>query len=393
MKRLIFLISFFLYSGYYAGLAIIFSLNLSELSRFYSIPLRVVLGLMMFYLFLKNRDRLINNPFSWTQTVFIVFWVYYTIKVLYSESISTGSDLSRPWFEYIFFALTYVVLPFICFFSLDIEKYKETILNSLIFSGFIMGVFSIYIYGYLLVSGIGRVSLAIYETGQDVLSPLALSYAGALTIVLCIFDLIFMNRMLKHKIYLYVTIGLSMVMFLLGSSRGSVIALALTLPLFILYSPLKRKVFLFFMVFLISPLIGWLIEKSGSNILDRLENTSKDTGGGRESLWTDALTHFSDYPVFGGRIEISGIYPHNMFIEIMMATGIIGFILIVPLIIKGFKNGIQIVKLDNRNLFFLIIFIQGLVQHFFTAGFYTATLVFAPMAMIFAIQNSLKTQT
>jgi|AntAceMinimDraft_11_1070367.scaffolds.fasta_scaffold28480_1 hypothetical protein len=392
MRKLVFFVSFFLYSGYYAGLAIIFSLNISELSRFYSIPLRIILALIMLYLIIKNRNRLKNNSVSLQITIFIVFWIFYTLKVLYSESNNTGSHLVRPWFEYIFFALTYVVLPFVCFFSLDIKKYKETILSAIIFSGFIMGVFSTYVYGYLLTSGIGRINLAVYETGQDVLSPLALSYAGALTIVLCIFDLVFNKRKPKYKIYLYATIGLSMVMFLLGSSRGSVIALVLTLPLFILYSPLKRKVILFFISILFTPVLGWLIEKSGSNILERLENTSKDKGGGRESLWTDALEHFADYPLFGGRIEIGGIYPHNMFIEILMATGIVGFILIMPIIVGGLRNGISLARINKTNLFFIIIIIQGIVQHTFTAGFYTATLVFTPIAMVFSMQNTLKSE-
>ena len=41
-------------------------------------------------------------------------------------------------------------------------------------------------------------------------------------------------------------------------------------------------------------------------------------------------------PVLGGSIEVSGIYPHNIILEVLMSTGIIGFMLFVYLFITAF---------------------------------------------------------
>ncbi|SHG36097.1 O-antigen ligase family protein [Flagellimonas flava] len=389
MKKLVFFISFFIYSGYYAGLAIIFSLKMDELSRFYTIPLRIIVVLVMLYIIRKNWRNLLAHKLSIYIFLFVVFWIFYILKVLYTENVSFGNQLNNSWFEYIFFALTYVVVPFIAFLSVDFKAYKNVILDAMIFSGFVMGIVSTYIYGALLITGVGRLSMLTYETGENVLSPLALSYAGALTIVLCIHRLVVIKETSKYqKLYLYATIVFAFVMFLLGSSRGSVIALMLTLPLFILYSPLKQKISLIVLTIISTPIVIWAIEASGSNIFERIGNTKEDQGSGRQDLWINAFDHFVEYPLIGGRIELDYIYPHNLILEILMSTGIIGFFLIIPVIFKGFKLSFFHTKNDRQNLFVLLIIIQGFIQHFFSAGIYTSTILFVPIALVFSLANN-----
>lgn len=326
--------------------------------------------------------------------LFLLFWIIYILKVMLNEATIPDLQLSRVWYEYIFYALTYVVLPFLAFFSLDIKKYQDTIINAMIASGFVLGIVSTYLYGSYLGQDLGRLNMLSYITGEDVLSPLALSYSGALTMVLCVYKLIITKDNSRiHSIYLISTIALSFIMFLLGSSRGSVIALMVTLPLFILYSRFKQRIWLVIFFILTTPLVIWAIEASGSSIFDRIANTSEDQGGGRSYLWQNAISHFFENPIVGGQVEIGGIYPHNIFIEILMATGIVGAILMIPLIFLGLRLGIYLVRNNKSYLFVLLILIQGLVQHFFTGGFYTATLVFVPLAIIFSLRNEVNRLT
>uniref|UniRef100_UPI0013FD601B O-antigen ligase family protein n=1 Tax=Cellulophaga sp. Z1A5H TaxID=2687291 RepID=UPI0013FD601B len=314
------------------------------------------------------------------------FWVYYFVKVLYTENlILDHRELGRNWFEYIFYAITFVIFPFLTFIILPIEKYRNYIINGIIFSGFILGIVGLYLYGHLLQSGIGRINQITYQTGEAVLNPLNLSYSGSLTIVLCLYRLIIQKKHTKKvKLYLIITIILSFAMFLLGSSRGSVVSLFLTFPLFLMYSPMKKKISLIIISLLSIPVIYWAINASGSSIVDRILSTKEDKGGGRDSLWTDALNHFIENPIFGGKIEVSGIYPHNFIIETLMSTGIVGAFLLFPIIILGFKLCYEKAKDNKLNLFILIILIQGFTQHFFTGGMYTATLMFMPLGMAYS---------
>lgn len=384
MKKIIFIISFFTFSGFYAGLAFIYSLNLVEYSRFYTIPLRVILSIFMIVIIMQNRKNLVLNKNGKYLTMFIIFWIIYIVKVLYTESISTLNDLGKLWYEYILYSILYVVIPFLTFYLIDYEKFKKQILEGFIFSGFILGVVSLYLYGKYLLLGIGRLNNVRYITGEEVLSPLALSYSGVLTIVLCMYKFLIVKeeKNIKNTTYLLITIILSFIMFLLGSSRGSVIAFVLSVPFFITQSAFKQKIKIISLSILSIPIIIWAMEASGSSLFNRIGNTSDDDGGGRGSLWSNALDHFYDYPILGGRIEIGGIYPHNFIIEILMATGFIGFILLVPVIIRGFTIGNKMSKEDPSNLFLLLTLIVGFSQHLFSGGIYTAISLFTPLGII-----------
>ncbi len=335
----------------------------------------------------KYQKRILNNYYSNYLFLFLFFWIIYFLKVLYTETI-ISNGLGRDWYEYILYSIIYVVIPFVAFFSIDYEKVKNIVLSGFIASGFALGLISTILYGKFLLQGVGRLNMITYQTGQEVLSPLALSYSGALTLVLCLYNLIIIKPNSKiYKIYLLITILLSFVMFLLGSSRGSVIALALTLPFFIWLSPLRKKIKLIFSGFILVPIIFLAIEFSGSSIVERISNTKEDRGGGRNVLWENAINHFMENPLIGGKIEIGGIYPHNIIIEILMATGVLGLFFMIPVIFKGFKLGFDLTFSNKSNLFVLLIMIQGFVQHFFTAGFYTSILLFVPIAMAFSAKN------
>lgn len=389
MKRLIFIISFFVYSGYYAGLAFIFSFNLSSLSRFYSVPLRIVMAVIMLAIIHRFRKRLMQNTNSHYAILFIVFWIFYTVKVLFTESTTSSHELGRMWYEYPLYALLYGVIPFIAYYSIDIKKYQKDILNGFISSGFILGLVSLFLYGKFLAQGIGRLNMVRYQTGEEVLNPLALSYAGALTIVLCIYRLVILKEKNKLQIlYLISTIILSFIMFLLGSSRGSVIAIMLTIPVFIAYSGAKQKLKFITVSILLIPIIIWAMEASGSSLFERMGNTVEDKGGGRESLWSNAFSHFLENPIFGGKIEIGGIYPHNFFIEILMSTGLLGITLFMTVLIKGFMLGRKNSSINHTNVFALLLLIVGFSQYSFSGGVYTAINLFVPLGIIFGIQNN-----
>jgi len=169
-------------------------------------------------------------------------------------------------------------------------------------------------------------------------------------------------------------------MFLLGSSRGSVIAIMLSVFVFIAYSPFKNKLQFIILAIIATPIVIWAVEVSGSGVFSRFSDASKDGGGGRMNLWSNSINHFFENILIGGRIEIGGIYPHNFILEILMSTGILGFLLIAPLFFKVIPKSYG---LSKNNLFILLIYIQGISMHFFSGSLYTATLIFLPMGLIF----------
>jgi hypothetical protein len=385
IDKVVFFLAFFLFSGYYIFLALIIKFNLIEYSRYYSIPIRVLQFVFMSYLIYKG--SLIKSNYLY---LMLVFSALYIIKVLYTAYFVTDqSFLSRNWYEYILYYLSFCYIPFLAFGSFSFKKYHQIIIKSIILSGFLFAIAIIYLYQDLLSQGIGRLSMAQYtnEGYKDVISPLSLSYGSALTISLCFYRFIydkFINN--KVKLYLGLVIIVSFVIFFLGSSRGAVLALFTSILVLFYFSNLKNKLKFILVIIISIPLVSLGIEKSGSSIMERVNETIAGKSGisARGTLYEEAIYEFVDHPIFGGKIEVSGIYPHNILIEILMATGVIGLLLFLPIVYQCFIKGFRLIKHDRAHLIAVIILINGFVLYMFSGSLYGAIMLFTPMGMIFS---------
>ena len=80
MIKIIRFITFFLFSGYYAFLAILIALNLTSVSRYVTVPLRLLTTILMLYVIVKiGKKKSLKNIYI---LLFICFWILYIIKVL-----------------------------------------------------------------------------------------------------------------------------------------------------------------------------------------------------------------------------------------------------------------------------------------------------------------------
>lgn len=312
----------------------------------------------------------------------MLFSLMYIFKVLYTENL--GWVMGRQWEEYILFYMSYVFIPYLFYSSIDIGKYKRTIINAIILSGFLLGVLTIFFYRDVILSGdLARISMLSSETGQEVISPLALSYSGALTILFCFYEFTHKKFSMGYKIYLLLTFSVSIMIFLLGATRGALLVILLAVMVFVYFGNIKRKL-TFLVLFVLSiPVMFYGIEITGSKIIDRsLDSIKTGDTSGRELLWKDAFNEFIDFPLFGGRIEVSGFYPHNIFLEILMATGVIGMVLFSFLLFSSLINGFKLVKQNYSNQIVFLVFVCGFAQHFVTGALWGAIMLFASLGMM-----------
>jgi O-antigen ligase len=273
--------------------------------------------------------------------------------------------------------------------SVDFRKYKDTILNAFILSGFMMGIICLYLYRDVLTLGLGRISDINYiDAEYNTLSPLALSYGGTLTIGLCVYKLFLSKLKLSFiaKSYLIIGILASFYLFLLGSSRGSFVALLLCAPLFLIYVPGKQKVKFAAIIASSIPMVLWGIAASGSSILDRISGTLESGDITRGQLWVDAWNEFLNYPFLGNRIEI-GFYPHNFILETLMSTGFIGFLLLFIVMVVAIKRVYKISFSDKIYTIPFIVLLQGFAQYSFTGAIYASVLIFIPLGIIYSSYN------
>lgn len=141
--------------------------------------------------------------------------------------------------------------------------------------------------------------------------------------------------------------------------------------------------YLILLVLISTPLFIYLINFTGSSIIKRTSSTL-ETGdaSGRLQLWDEAFREFLANPLIGGRIEVSGIYPHNIFLEIAMATGIIGLFLFLIILLKSIKSGREKIKISPMFMIPFLIFICGLAQHFFSGALWGAIMLFSGLGLL-----------
>ncbi len=376
---LVIFMTFFIFAGYYIGLTIILASGFKEFSRFYSLPLRVVSFLVaIFYIFQYKRN---NVKIRIPDFLISFLFLFYIIKVLYTENSVVQFKLLRSWYEYIFYFLLFNYGIYLFFRNIDVKKHLSTIVNTLLFSGFLLGIVVILFYKeFLFASEIGRFGSNIENNEEVVLSPLAIAYSGALNVSLLVS--IFFQKFKKYsfilKIYYITNFLLSMFLFVLGSTRGAFIVVILAILLFIYAQKGMKKVKYIFYIIPIVPLFFLYLNYTESSLLERLTNTveSQDSSG-RDVLWSDALYEFGLHPIFGGKIEVSGIYPHNILLEILMGMGIVGFVLFIFFVIISMKS----VKLNNMSIYIYIIFVNGFFQYMFSGALYASIILFFAMGL------------
>ncbi|MFW5886689.1 MAG: O-antigen ligase family protein, partial [Bacteroidota bacterium] len=188
--------------------------------------------------------------------------------------------------------------------------------------------------------------------------------------------------------------------FLLGASRGSIFALILPF-LFLLYKSksIKKKIGLTLFIVVSSAVIVYLSNKFESSLILRLLNIQQDIESGSSSaarldIWHSSFQQFLNNPLFGNSLESEkyGMYPHNIFLEVLISTGIIGSIPFLILVYNGFKGTFFIIKNHIEYSWVPVIFLQAFAQNMFSSGLYMASRFFVSIALVIILVKHLKRQ-
>lgn len=191
----------------------------------------------------------------------------------------------------------------------------------------------------ILFSGTGR--LAVLGGGPNVY--------GRLMSLLAIFslDLIFASKKLFVKYLSSQLFFLANILLLLSGSRGAIFSNIVAICVLIIHytrvcKHVKVKHLLLIVLILFGSMLGFFILSTLTPIINLitfiynyriLQSTIKNLYlSGRERIYYSAIELWQKKPFFGSGLnsfEIMGygIYPHNIFLEILVETGILGFLI------------------------------------------------------------------
>jgi len=97
---------------------------------------------------------------------------------------------------------------------------------------------------------------------------------------------------------------------------------------------------------------------------------SGDTAG-RDSIYRRAIESFKESPIvghgFGSVFYELGEYSHNILLDAMVETGLIGSAVLITLIIFMFKRGIRLIRTDFSQCIWMLFMLQGLSNSLFSS--------------------------
>jgi O-antigen ligase len=367
------IVVFFLaFSGYYAALIVLNNLAPGSETRNLTIPLRLIVVTCIGFIFLL-RPRI-----KWQKGLvfFLLFALAYLTRILieyfYHESIFHITET-----EFFLYFTSFVLIPLFLISQLHLsDNNYNKIFLAVMASTLVLSVLTLYFY-YELIGTVTRIS-SVIKRGQNFISPLALSYSSALGIGGGIAYLMTNTVGGLKKLLIYTTIALSFAPFYLGASRGGVLALSLSLVFYFLFAQgVKRRAILIISIGILSIIFIVLTEYLGSGVFARLADLRQSIEFGEEGridLWRYSFIQFLDDPIFGNSLEAEfiGLYPHNMLLEVLITTGLIGFIPFLLFLFNVLYKARLIIKKHNEYSWMVFIFLQAFTQNMFSGGLYSA---------------------
>lgn len=266
--------------------------------------------------------------------IYLIFTIFFRQSELYSS----------------FWILTFIVSYLFFFFSI-LNNYcaKDVkLIEIMIVLSSILVFLAVILFGNTRMNG--RLAL---QMGSRTMDPNYFSVCLCLINSVCFYNILNKKKRIMHSIIL---IFLLLVIFMTGS-RGGIIANIMALFILFCFSNIKLKNKIMFVIVL--PIVillfgNILIKNIPQNVLNRytMQYNEKSKGAGRLEIWNHGLYTFKNNNVFrmifGTGVgtykyvtEYDGRVAHNMFIQMLVETGVVGEFMLIIIIFNTLKNTIQ----------------------------------------------------
>ena len=296
-----------------------------------------------------------------------VFYVFSLISTVISHYVT----LQRDVITFAFFCGIYTLAVSHEYTAEQIEKLNNIYIVVALFAS--LNILYNWLTHHYYIEWFKRASFSFCGVYKD---P---NYAMAFIVpamILCLYKIMFCTNLKSRIVYLLVEIVM-LTDFITTGSRGPLLTFLLAIVVFFLFksslsASKKIKLVLFAMVIIA---LGWnvITKVLPAQSIARLLNSTSDS---RTDLWKSALLVFQENPILGGgiaaaskaSIALSGNYSHNVYIDILANSGIVGF---ASFVLFFSVNCLQTVK---HNAYFIYSMgVAFMLPLFFINGFNTAT--------------------
>lgn len=256
-----------------------------------------------------------------------------------------------------------------------------------------------------IIGTVGMVAAQAHEiirqTDEGGLDYQVISYYMAILYAFSAYYVFFSTARRNKSFYIMKWVMLFLMVFfatmcVMGGGRGAMVFLVLV-TLFIVYKLISinkahRTRFLLY-IFIIGFIFAYIASVAGvweSDGFNRVAtNIAHDDE--RTRLVSIAFKSFFDSPLFGHGLgsvwyEV-GYYSHNIGLDLLVETGIVGTIIGVVIIFVMIKRMMKLCSFDKSFIFLMIIFIESLIQGSFSGYWLNTPTLWLVFGMVFSVPS------
>jgi O-antigen ligase len=328
----------------------------------------------------------------------IAFGTVYALQLLQTLHLRQETTALEP-FEYWAWAMGASIVPaiaiYLCFSSKNADLAFKAILGTAIAATCL-----------LLIYGSNAKFL---ENGMEVesgrwnipsVNPIAMGHLAASTILLGVSSVLTSSR---KRAWQFVFGGAAIlaggVLITLANSRGPAVALGISLIILVL-AQFNRRGTIVLLAIVIAGVI-YLLTSESENVTGGLIGRFSMVASGQDVAielrllaFEGAWGQFLGSPLFGDGIEerLTGFYPHNVILEALMATGLLGAIPFVLLLATALRSCWRLLRKSDGLIWLALISIQYVIAAQFSGSIYQSTAMWVTVAAVLAVATEMKVE-
>ena len=366
-----------------------FTIVLSPLLETMQILLFVLASILSFGLKILLED---NFRFRYTpiNAWIIMFIAIYVLSAIASLSLATSLQIAL-------LVISFILFYFVVVNSITSKKQLDIMFALFVGIGLIIALYGIY--QYLFAGTYASSSFVDKEMFQDITTRVSGTFENPnvmgeylLLVIPLAITYFFNQKGWFKKIIAIGIVGVMAISLAFTYSRGCYLGLVACVGVFLLL--INLKFILLFLAGIVS--LPFVLPQSIMNRFTSIGNTGDSSTSYRISIWKGALDMIKDYwyrPIGQGTVAFNSIYPlysysgvgaehtHNLFLQLLIETGIFGFVAFIGLIFKFYQylcSGLKISN-DKKLSINMIAFVSGMtgfiVQSLFDNTWYNNRII------------------
>lgn len=320
------------------------------------------------------------------------FWIAYLLRIAH-DTVLDNRALMREHFDYWIWSVGACLIPMLAMLTYPRRPFIDSAFKIALTFALVVSAMIGFLGSGSHITTAGQ-EVDIGRLGLQSLNPISAGHVGASLVLLAGWALVRPCPEIPYPRLIGITgCALGLFVLLASASRGPIVALLLVVLLFWLSQSASRMAraipLVAGLVIVMAQGMQYLEMYSDYPVVSRITGTLSGNDAavvGRQVAVSGAISQFLDNPIIGDSLEerTTGFYPHNIVVEALMATGLVGTLPLIALLLYGVRASYRLMKLRHESGWVALIFLQYLFAAQFSGALYSVTTMWVYLAMTIA---------